>query len=74
MKSIMWLGTLLVLFGILALAVPVFTTSRPKNMVKIGILGIQGFEQATHEVPPVLSASLLIVGIILLGVGFYRNR
>lgn len=36
MKSIVWLGALLALLGILGLAIPVFTTSETKNVVKLG--------------------------------------
>ncbi len=73
-KPIMWFGTLLVLLGILTLAIPEFTTSHPKSVVKMGNLSIQAFEQSTHVVPTALSAGLLVLGVILSGAGFYRSR
>jgi hypothetical protein len=36
MKSITWLGAVLALFGLLGLAIPVFTTSQTKDVVSLG--------------------------------------
>ena len=38
MKPIVWLGALLAFLGILGLAIPVFTTSQNKEVVKLGVL------------------------------------
>jgi hypothetical protein len=73
MKSIVWLGALLALLGILGLAIPVFTTSRTKNVVKLGDLKIQNTERTTHVVPLPLSAAALALGIILMGAGLYQR-
>ncbi len=74
MKSIIWLGAVLALLGILGLAIPVFTTSQTKNIAKLGELKIQSTEQSTHVVPPALSAGALVLGIILIGAGVYTKR
>jgi hypothetical protein len=74
MKSIVWLGALLALLGILGLSIPVFTTSQTKDVAKLGSLKIQSTEQSTHVVPQAVSAGALALGIILIGAGLYRNR
>jgi hypothetical protein len=74
MKSITWLGGLLAFLGILGLAIPVFTTSQTKDVVKLGDLKIQNTEQSTHVVPPALSAGALVLGAVLIGAGLYQQR
>jgi len=73
MKSILWFGALLTLLGILGLAIPVFTTSETKDVVKLGDLKIQNTEQSTHVVPLALSDGALVLGVVLLGAGLYRD-
>jgi len=74
MKSIVWLGALLALSGILGLAIPVFTTSQTKDVVNLGDLKIQSTEQSTHVVPQALSAGALVLGVVLIGAGLYQRR
>ena len=74
MKSTVWLGGLLALLGILGLAIPVFTTSQTKDVVKLGDLKIQSTEQSTHVVPQALSAGALVLGIVLVGAGLYQSH
>jgi len=74
MKSIVWLGALLVLLGILGLVAPVFTTSQTKDVAKLGDLKIQSTEQATHVIPQALSAAAIVLGVVLLGAGLYQKR
>jgi hypothetical protein len=66
MKSITWLGAVVALFGILGLAIPVFTTSQTKDVASLGDLRIQSTEQSTHTAPMALSASGLVLGLVLL--------
>ena len=73
MKSIIWFGSLLALLGILGLAIPVFTTSQTKDIVKLGDLKIQSTEQSTHVVPEALSAGVLLLGVVLMGAGLYQR-
>lgn len=74
MKPIIGLGALLALLGILGFAIPVFTTSQTKDVVKLGDLKIQSTEQTTHVVPQALSAGALVLGIVLIGAGLYQKR
>jgi hypothetical protein len=73
MKSIVWFGALLSLLGILGLAIPAFTTSETKDVVKLDGLRIQNTEQTTHVVPIPLSAGALVLGVVLMGAGLYRR-
>jgi hypothetical protein len=74
MKSIISLGALLALLGILGLATPVFTTSQTKDVVNLGDLKIQSTEHSTHVVPEALSAGALLLGVVLIGAGLYQKR
>ena len=73
MKSITWFGALLALLGILGLAIPVFTTSQTKDVVKLGDLKIQNTEQSTHVIPQALSVGALVLGAVLIGAGLYQR-
>lgn len=73
MKSIIWFGALLALLGILGFAIPVFTTSETKDLVKLGDLKIQNTEQSTRVVPLALSAVALLLGVVLMGAGLYQR-
>lgn len=73
MKSITWFGALLALLGILGLAIPVFTTSETKDVVKLGDLKIQNTQKSTHVIPQALSAGTLVLGVVLIGVGLYQK-
>jgi hypothetical protein len=74
MKSITWLGAALALLGLLGLAIPVFTTSQTRNVAQLGDLKIQSTERSTHVVPQALSAGALVLGLVLIGAGFYQRR
>jgi hypothetical protein len=65
---------LLALLGIFGLAIPTFTTSHHKDVVKLGNLRIQSTEQYTHVVPTALCGGVLALGVILMSVGRYRSR
>jgi uncharacterized membrane protein len=73
-NMLMIVGALLVLLGIAGMAIPVFTTQQTKDVVSIGDLKIQAQENTSHAIPPLVSGSALILGIILIGGGFYRRR
>ncbi len=74
MKSIIWLGALLASLGVLGLALPVFTTSQTKNVVILGGLRIHRTVQSMHVLPPALSASALVLGVVLIFAGLYQRR
>ena len=73
MKSIVWFGALLALLGILGLTVPVFTTTKTKDIVKLGELKVQNTERSMHVVPLPLSAGALVLGFVLMGAGLYKK-
>jgi hypothetical protein len=73
-SSLLRLGSPLVLIGVLGLAAPVFTTSRTKDVVKMGNMKIQTTEEKRHVVPTSVSTAAVILGAILLSAGLYRRR
>lgn len=68
------LGALLALLGIVGLAIPVFTTTQTNEVARLGDLKIQTQENTSHAVPPLVSGSALVLGIILVGGGLFRRR
>jgi hypothetical protein len=74
MKSITWFGALLALLGILGLAIPAFTSSQTKDIVKLGDIKVQTTERSTHVIPQALSVGALVLGVILMGAGVYAKR
>jgi hypothetical protein len=74
MKQITWLGAFIAFLGILGLAIPVFTTSQTRDVASLGDIKIQSTGQSTHVVPMALSASGLLLGLVLIGAGVYARR
>jgi hypothetical protein len=68
------LGALLALLGVVGLAIPVFTTTQTNEVARLGDLKIQTQENTSHAVPPLVSGSALVLGIILVGGGLFRRR
>jgi hypothetical protein len=73
MKGIVAAGAVLALLGILGLAIPVFSTSQTKNVAQLGDLKIQANEETSHAVPPMLAGGALLVGLMLVGVGYVKR-
>jgi hypothetical protein len=73
MKGIVGAGAILALLGILGLAIPVFSTSQTKNVAQLGDLKIQANEETSHAVPPMLAGGALLVGLMLVGVGYMKH-
>jgi hypothetical protein len=71
---LMLVGTVLVALGLLGFAIPMFTTQETTDLARIGDLKIQTTERTSHIVPPLLSGGVLVLGLILIGAGFYRKR
>jgi hypothetical protein len=40
----------------------------------LGDLKVQATEQTPHSIPPLLSGGVMILGVVLVGAGLYKNR
>jgi hypothetical protein len=67
-------GAILVLLGLLAFAVPVFTTQQTRDVARIGDLKLQTTESRSFVIPPLVSGGALILGVVLIGAGLYQRR
>ena len=65
--------SILVLLGVLGLAVSYFTTSETKDLVKVSDLKLQTTESTPHVIPPMAAGGVLILGVLLLGAGFFKK-
>jgi ABC-type nickel/cobalt efflux system permease component RcnA len=74
MNGLMMVGVILVVAGVLGFAIPVFTTQQTKEVARIGDLKLQNTEDTSHRIPPVLSGSALVLGIVLIGASLYQKR
>jgi len=68
------IGAVIALLGLLAIAMPVFTTNDTKNVAQLGDLKIQANEQTSHAIPPILSGAALIAGLVMVAGGLYQKR
>jgi len=73
MSKLMAAGAILVLLGVLGFAVPYFTTSETKDVAKVGDLKLQTSESTSHAIPPMAAGGVLILGVVLLGAGFFKK-
>jgi hypothetical protein len=73
MKGITLVGAALVLLGLLAMAVPYFTTTQTKDVAKIGDLSIQSKQETGHSIPPLVSGGMLVIGVVMLGAGLMKR-
>jgi len=67
-------GAVLVLAGLLAFAVPVFSTQHTEDVARIGNLKLQTTEHQWYVIPPTVSGGALILGVVLIGAGFFQRR
>jgi hypothetical protein len=63
-----------VLLGLVGFAIPIFTTRQTKEVARIGDLKLQSTESTSHFIPPILSGGALVLGVVLIGAGFYQKR
>jgi hypothetical protein len=66
-------GAVLILLGLIGFAIPIFTTEQTKDVAKVGDLKLQTTESTTHIIPPILAGGALVLGVVLIGAGFYRK-
>jgi len=67
-------GAVLVLIGLITFAIPGFTTHHTEDVARIGDLKVQTTEHESYVIPPFVSGGALILGVILIGAGFYQRR
>ena len=74
MKSIIILGAVIALAGLVGFATPSFNTEQTKDVVKFGDLKVQAKTEQPHVIPPVLSEGAIALGVLLIGAGVLMNR
>ena len=74
MKGIVIFGAVLAMLGLLAFAMPSFTTEETKDVVKLGDLKVQAKTEEPHFIPPIVSEGAMLLGIALIGAGLVMNR
>lgn len=67
-------GAILLLLGLIGFAIPIFSTQETKDVVAIGDVKIQTTQSTEHSIPPLLSGSSVVLGVLLIGAGLYRKR
>ncbi len=67
-------GAVLVLAGGLGLAIPVFSTQQTRDVLKVGELKIQTTESRWYSVPPLVAGGVLVLGAVLLVLGYTRRN
>ncbi len=67
-------GAVAALLGIAAIAVPVFTTERNKEVLKIGDLKVTARQETAHVIPPFVGPGALAIGLVLMGAAFVVRR
>ena len=73
MGKLMAAGAILVVLGVLGLAIPHFTTSDTKDVAKVGDLKLQTTESTSHFIPTAVAGGMLVLGVVLLGAGFFKK-
>jgi hypothetical protein len=74
MSAVMICGAVLVLVGLLAFAIPVFTTQQTTDVARIGDLKLQTTENKSYVIPPLVAGGAMVLGVVLIGAGFYQKR
>ena len=67
-------GAVLLILGLIGFAIPIFTTQQTRDVVKVGDLKLQTTESTSHVIPPVVSGGAVVLGVVLIGAGFYLKR
>jgi hypothetical protein len=52
----------------------VFTTHETKDVARVGDLKLQATENKSFEIPPYLSGGAVLLGVVMIGAGFYQKR
>jgi hypothetical protein len=67
-------GAILVILGLIAFAIPIFTTQETTELARVDELKLQATETTSHIIPPLLSGGVLVLGVVLIGAGLYRKK
>jgi hypothetical protein len=73
-SGLMITGAAVAVIGVLAIAIPVFTTEQTKDVAKIGDLKLTTKEDTTHVIPPFIGPAVLVIGLGLVGAAFIGRR
>jgi hypothetical protein len=73
-SGLMIAGALVALLGVLAIAIPAFTTEQTKEVVKLGDLKLTTNQETRHVIPPLVGPAALVLGIGLMGAAFVGRR
>jgi hypothetical protein len=74
MKGIVLFGAMLALVGLIAFAMPSFSTEETHDVVKLGDLKVQAKTEEPHFIPPIVSGGAMVLGVLLIGAGMAMNR
>jgi hypothetical protein len=74
MNGLVISGAMLALVGLLAFAIPVFTTQQTTDVARLGDLKLQTTESKSYVIPPFVAGGALILGVVLIGAGLYKKR
>jgi hypothetical protein len=69
-SGLMIAGAVVAIVGILAIAVPAFTTQQTSDVANIGSLKLTATTEKSHVVPPFVGPTALVLGVVLIGAGF----
>ncbi len=66
-------GAVLMVVGIVGLAIPVFSTEQTRDVLKVGELKVQATETQWYVVPAWAAGGALVLGGVLLFMGYSRR-
>jgi hypothetical protein len=72
MKSLVWVGVVLIVIGIVALAYQGITYTTKEKVVDIGPLKVEAEREKTIPLPPLLGGAAIVAGLVLVFVGARR--
>jgi len=73
-NALMTMGAILAVLGVLALAIPAFTTTETKDVAKIGDLKVTKQEETRYVIPPYAGPAALVAGLALIGAAVATRR
>jgi hypothetical protein len=73
-NTLVLVGAILAVVGVIALVVPALTTQDTKEVAKVGDLRVTATQEETHVIPPYVGPAALLIGVVLLGAGLFARR